>query len=102
MLETKGLLLPFLTPVSSYLKRRLYGENRPEKTSVKEIKILSFVTDSSLFYCGRITCPAIQRLLRGMLRLIAEPDFLITDYFVIGGIGAAFLNACCFRLSAFG
>ena len=25
--------------------------------------------------------------------IIREPDFLITDYFVIGGIGAAFLNA---------
>lgn len=29
----------------------------------------------------------------GFLRIMKEPDFLITDYFVIGGIGAAFFNA---------
>lgn len=32
-------------------------------------------------------------LLSGLWRLIVEPDFLITDYFVVGGVGAAFLNA---------
>lgn len=32
-------------------------------------------------------------LLPGLFRLIREPDFLITDYFVVGGVGAAFLNA---------
>ncbi len=35
----------------------------------------------------------LDEILKGLVRLIAEPDFLITDYFVIGGIGAAFLNA---------
>lgn len=29
----------------------------------------------------------------GFLEILKEPDFLITDYFVVGGIGAAFLNA---------
>ncbi len=29
----------------------------------------------------------------GLVRIVREPDFLITDYFVIGGIGAAFANA---------
>lgn len=29
----------------------------------------------------------------GIATLIKEPDFLITDYFVVGGVGAAFLNA---------
>ncbi|SFR83449.1 DUF1576 domain-containing protein [[Clostridium] aminophilum] len=33
------------------------------------------------------------RILNGMLRIVTEPDFLITDYIKIGGIGAAFLNA---------
>ncbi|MEG2349884.1 MAG: DUF1576 domain-containing protein, partial [Hungatella sp.] len=28
-----------------------------------------------------------------LVRIIREPDFLITDYFVIGGIGAALINA---------
>lgn len=35
----------------------------------------------------------IKDILSGCIRIIVEPDFLITDYFVIGGIGAAFFNA---------
>lgn len=29
----------------------------------------------------------------GILKMIQEPDFLITDYFVVGGVGAALVNA---------
>lgn len=29
----------------------------------------------------------------GFIKILQEPDFLITDYFVIGGVGAAFFNA---------
>lgn len=29
----------------------------------------------------------------GIVKLMIEPDFLITDYFVVGGIGSAFMNA---------
>ncbi len=32
-------------------------------------------------------------LIEGIWAIIVEPDLLITDYFVIGGIGAAFVNA---------
>ncbi|WP_124064914.1 DUF1576 domain-containing protein [Clostridium sp. E02] len=32
-------------------------------------------------------------ILKGMITIIQEPDFLITDYIAIGGIGAAFINA---------
>ena len=32
-------------------------------------------------------------IFEGVRAIIKEPDFLITDYFVIGGVGAAFLNA---------
>ncbi|WP_077609265.1 DUF1576 domain-containing protein [Clostridium sp. Marseille-P2415] len=30
---------------------------------------------------------------RGIITIVREPDFLITDYIAIGGIGAAFVNA---------
>lgn len=30
---------------------------------------------------------------KGIAAIIREPDFLITDYFVIGGVGSAFVNA---------
>lgn len=35
----------------------------------------------------------LEEILPGLMAIIREPDFLITDYFIIGGIGAAFLNA---------
>lgn len=35
----------------------------------------------------------LPEIFSGLIRIIVEPDFLITDYFVIGGIGASFLNA---------
>lgn len=36
----------------------------------------------------------------GIQSIIREPDFLITDYFVIGGIGATFLNAGMITLAS--
>lgn len=32
-------------------------------------------------------------IIRGLITIIREPDFLITDYIAIGGTGAAFINA---------
>lgn len=34
-----------------------------------------------------------KEILAGLIRIIEEPDLLITDYFVVGGVGASFLNA---------
>lgn len=41
-------------------------------------------------------------ILPGLAAIIREPDFLITDYFVIGGVGAAFLNAGILTLISIG
>jgi len=35
----------------------------------------------------------LNELLPGLWRIIKEPDFLITDYFLVGGVGAALINA---------
>ena len=35
----------------------------------------------------------VSTILPGLWIIIREPDVLITDYFVVGGIGAAFINA---------
>lgn len=45
------------------------------------------------FMIAGIILQPIDELGIGILNIIREPDFLITDYFVIGGIGAAFINA---------
>lgn len=36
----------------------------------------------------------------GIFKIIYEPDFLITDYFVVGGIGAALINAGILTLAS--
>ncbi len=38
----------------------------------------------------------------GLFNILKEPDFLITDYFVVGGPGAAFLNAGAVTLLCLG
>ena len=35
----------------------------------------------------------LPEILPGLLRIMVEPDLLITDYFAVGGIGAATINA---------
>lgn len=37
---------------------------------------------------------------RGLITIVKEPDFLITDYFAIGGIGAALINASFLTLAS--
>lgn len=34
-----------------------------------------------------------EEIVMGLARIILEPDLLITDYFILGGAGAAFINA---------
>ncbi len=45
------------------------------------------------FMVAGLLAQPIDEIGAGIVRIISEPDFLITDYFVIGGIGAAFINA---------
>lgn len=44
----------------------------------------------------------IDEIIVGIGHIFEEPDFLITDYFVIGGFGAAFLNAGAITLMSIG
>lgn len=44
----------------------------------------------------------VQEIIPGIVRIIREPDFLITDYFVIGGVGAALINAGVLTLMSIG
>ena len=41
-------------------------------------------------------------ILQGIFTIIREPDFLITAYFIIGGVGAAFVNAGILTLVSIG
>lgn len=44
----------------------------------------------------------VDQIFHGIVEIIREPDFLITDYFVIGGVGAAFINAGVLTLICIG
>lgn len=35
----------------------------------------------------------LDEIIPGIIRIVREPDFLITDYFAVGGVGAALINA---------
>lgn len=50
---------------------------------------------------GFILQPA-DEVFRGIVEIVKEPDFLITDYFVIGGMGGAFVNAGLLTLICLG
>ena len=65
----------------------------PKRTLTRRDKFLLLSLIPVYFIvCGFILQP-FSEIWPGMATLIKEPDFLITDYFVVGGVGAAFLNA---------
>lgn len=41
-------------------------------------------------------------IFEGVREIIVQPDILITDYFVVGGVGAAFFNAGCLTIISLG
>lgn len=44
----------------------------------------------------------VGEIIPGIMAIIREPDFLITDYFIVGGIGASFINAGVLTLLCIG
>lgn len=44
----------------------------------------------------------VEEIIPGIMAIIREPDFLITDYFIVGGIGASFINAGVLTLLSIG
>lgn len=45
------------------------------------------------FIVAGLLLQPFDEIWRGIITIVREPDFLITDYIAIGGIGAAFVNA---------
>lgn len=44
----------------------------------------------------------LGEILPGLVTIVREPDFLITDYFLVGGMGTAFINAGILTLICIG
>lgn len=54
------------------------------------------------FIVAGLLLQPFDEIWRGIITIIREPDFLITDYIAIGGIGAAFINAGLLALLSIG
>lgn len=68
------------------------GERFLERIKGKELLFFSIVT-MLLLLAGAFVMASPKELLEGMRTIILSRDALITDYFEIAGVGAAFLNA---------
>lgn len=44
----------------------------------------------------------LSEIFSGIRNIVREPDILISDYFVVGGVGAAFFNAGCLSIISLG
>ena len=60
-------------------------------TSLQKFRLLSLIP--LYFMIVGLFLQPIKEILPGLWTLIREPDFLITDYFLVGGIGTSFINA---------
>ena len=68
------------------------GKRFWERIKGKELLIFSIGT-MFLLLAGAFAMASFKELLEGMWTIIHSRDALITDYFELAGVGAAFLNA---------
>jgi len=63
----------------------------PEVTEKK--KMIVMIVYGLMFVLFAFIVSPISELSKGMANILVSPSILLTDYLVVGGIGAAFLNA---------
>lgn len=66
---------------------------RANKTLTYNQRFLLISTVPIYFMVFALIFSPIDEILPGLWQIIIQPDLLITDYIVVGGIGAAFFNA---------
>lgn len=76
----------------SITKKKTYLQELAEKMRGKEMFVFTVGTNILLYLVAFLTASP-RELLQGMIEIILSRDALITDYFVLAGTGAAFLNA---------
>ena len=65
-------------------------------------KFLYLTLLPAYFLIAGLFLQPLPDIYRGLITILKEPDFLITDYIAIGGIGAAFINAGILTLVCIG
>lgn len=72
------------------------------KSLTRERKFLLLALIPAYFIVAGLLLQPLEGILEGVYTMIREPDFLITDYIAVGGIGAAFINAGALTLMSIG
>lgn len=75
--------------------KRIHKEHKPLSRNLQYI-LLSLAPGYFLLW-GLLLQP-FPEMVRGLMRIFVEPDFLITDYVAVGGAGAALVNASLITL----
>ena len=73
-----------------------------KKPQPRERQFLLLALVPAYFILAGFCMQSPGEILQGIITIIREPDFLITDYFIIGGVGAAFVNAGILTLVSIG
>ncbi len=71
-------------------KQKIEYEFKPVSSSKKYVILVSYCLAMIVF--GLITTP-FREIFAGMSQIVSGTDLLVTDYLVVGGLGAAFVNA---------
>ena len=74
-----------------FSRKDTYMTNSHPLTRLQKFRLLSLIP--LYFMIVGLFLQPITEILPGLWTLIKEPDFLITDYFLVGGIGTSFINA---------
>lgn len=77
----------------------MFTQHRP-MTRKKKFMYLTLLP--SYFLVAGLFLQPLPDIFRGLRMIMKEPDFLITDYIALGGIGAAFVNAGVLTLVCIG
>lgn len=72
------------------------------KSLTREGKFFILALIPAYFIVAGLLLQPLEGILEGIYTMIREPDFLITDYIAVGGIGAAFINAGFLTLLSIG
>lgn len=73
----------------------------PKPLSQNTQYLLVALAPAYFLFLGLILQP-FPEVVQGLISIVLEPDFLITDYVVVGGVGAALVNASLTTLMCLG
>ena len=56
-------------------------------------RLLLFVAHGALLFLLGLALDTPEEIWNGLIHIVVDPDYLITDYMEVGGVGAALVNS---------